>query len=170
MPTTPDRFLWALDIIAVKPDENILEIGCGVGILAELILEKLSGGSFTAIDRSAPFIAKAIKRNEKYIGQGKAEFIQSEFLNSDFQDHSFDKIIAFNVNFFWKDVAKEFELINKYLKSEGKLYVFYQLPYGINIDNLKPMIQSLEKNGFDVLDVSLSSKNPENSFCIIARC
>ncbi len=170
MPNTPDRFHWALDIIEVKPDDSILEIGCGVGILAELISEKLSTGSISAIDRSAPFISKAIKRNEKYIDEGKAQFIQSEFLKSAFTSHSFDKIVAFNVNFFWKDAEKELAMIKKYLKPNGKLYVFYQLPYGINIDNPKPMIQTLEKNGFKILDVKLSSEDPANVFCIIARC
>lgn len=164
-----DRFLWALELISIQPDENILEIGCGVGILAELISEKLSTGSFTAIDRSAPFISKAIKRNEKYIEEGKAQFIQSAFLNTDFPPHSFDKIVAFNVNFFWKDAEKEFDLIKKILNPEGKLFVLYQLPYGINIDNPNPMIQMLEMNGFHILDMQLSSENPPNTFCIIAR-
>lgn len=170
MPTYPDRFHWAIDLISAMPDDSILEIGCGVGILAELISEKLSTGSFTAIDRSAPFIAKAIKRNEKYIGQGKAQFIQSELLNSDFSTHSFDKIVAFNVNFFWKDAVKEFALIKKHLKPDGKLYVFYQLPYGIHIDNPKPMIQTLGNNGFRISNVKLNLENPANVFCIIAMC
>lgn len=168
MPTTPDRFQWAINIIAVKSDENILEIGCGVGILAELISEKLSTGSFTAIDRSAPFISQAIKRNEKFIKPGKAQFIHSEFLKSDFTAHSLDKIVAFNVNFFWKDAEKEFALIKKYLSQDGKLFIFYQLPYGMNIDTPNPMIQNLEKNGFNVLDLQLSSENPSGTFCIIA--
>lgn len=170
MTSNPERFNWALEHIYINPNDSILEIGCGAGILAELILEKLTAGIFTAIDRSAPFISKAIKRNEKYIEEGKAQFIQSAFLKSDFPPHSFDKIVAFNVNFFWNDAEKEFALIRNILKPDGKLYVFYQLPYGINIDNPKLMIQTLEKNGFNVLDTQLSSENPPNSFCIIARC
>lgn len=36
----------------IKPADNILEIGCGAGLLAELIACRIETGSFLAIDKS----------------------------------------------------------------------------------------------------------------------
>ncbi len=57
MTSNPERFNWALEHMYINPNNSILEIGCGAGILAELILEQLTAGFFTAIDRSAPFVS-----------------------------------------------------------------------------------------------------------------
>ena len=48
MTKIPSRFIWAAGLLDIKPANKILEIGCGAGLLAEQIANKLRTGSLTA--------------------------------------------------------------------------------------------------------------------------
>jgi hypothetical protein len=52
-------------------------------------------------------LEKAEKRNKGYIENGRSEFIATDLSNSNLPGSYFDSIIAFNVNFFWKDPVKD---------------------------------------------------------------
>ncbi|WP_142687285.1 methyltransferase domain-containing protein [Chitinophaga polysaccharea] len=69
-----ERFTWAADIIAPKPASVLLGIGCGAGLLAELIAGKLSTGSIMCVDQSASMIRMAVQRNKIYVLLHRASF------------------------------------------------------------------------------------------------
>lgn len=158
-----ERFLWALDVLGIKPSDHLLEIGCGAGILAEQIAGGLAGGSITALDSSEAMIKIASRKNIT-----NARFITSDFANAALPDNAYNKVLAFNVNFFWKEPAAELALIRKCLKRNGKLFVFYQAPYDITIDAAKPVEEKLLKNRYTIVDTVFKKMNPASAFCIIA--
>lgn len=121
------RFQWVADVMNIRPDEHILEIGCGVGFAVQAILPLLNTGAITAIDRSPAAIKRAIQRNEFSVQNGNAEFIQTELLHLPKRSHSFDKILCSNVNLFWTktSISKESEIIKSVLRTDGQLYLFY---------------------------------------------
>ena len=127
-----ERFAWAASVLNGKPTDHFLEIGCGSGILAEQIAIQLTSGTITAIDKSKAMIKMAYKRNIRFIETGRAIFIIGDFAKSQL-GQSFDKIFGFNVNVFWKNPSRELELIKRYLKPKGHLYIFYQAPYDIDM-------------------------------------
>ena len=163
-----ERFKWAVELLDVKPSQNILEIGCGAGLLAEEIASKLTTGKFIAIDKSLPMLEKAKKRNREFIEKGISEFINADFLKSQLPIKFFDTITAFNLNLFWKSPVRELELIKRAIKLKGKLYVFYQAPFEIKITDAKPIQQKLLDNTFEIVDVQLIKLKPTSAFCIIA--
>jgi Methylase involved in ubiquinone/menaquinone biosynthesis len=158
-----ERFPWAVDVLDIKPSDHLLEIGCGVGILAEQIAGKLTTGTITAIDSSQAMIKIATKKNI-----ANAHFITSDFVSATFPVNTYHKILAFNVNFFWKDPAAELALIRKYLKRNGKLYVFYQAPYDITIAAAKPIEEKLRSHGYTIVDTLFKKMIPASAFCIVA--
>lgn len=47
-----ERLAWAVETMRVRPDDRVLEIGCGAGVAVGLVCERLAGGRITAIGRS----------------------------------------------------------------------------------------------------------------------
>ena len=69
-----DRFVWAVEMLELSPFDRLLEIGCGSGVAASLICDRLSSGRIVAIDRSPAMIRLASKRNRAHLALGKAAF------------------------------------------------------------------------------------------------
>jgi cyclopropane fatty-acyl-phospholipid synthase-like methyltransferase len=126
----PRRIEWAVGTLAVRPGERLLEIGCGRGVAAALVAERLNDGRITAIDRSTTAIAAAAERNAAAIRAGRMDLRTAALEDADFDDESLDKIFAINVNLFWTGPATAaLERIRAWLKpGGGRLYLFYEPP------------------------------------------
>ena len=164
--TVSERFLWAADTLRIQPQENLLEIGCGAGLLVEQIASHLTTGYVTAIDRSAAMLKMALKRNAGAVALGSAKFLNIEFADSNFKKSEFDKIAAFNVNFFWKNPALELEIIRKILKPGGSLYIFYQAPFEITDKTADPVRNNLTKHSFEITNTILKKMKPTSALCV----
>jgi len=150
-----ERFRWAVEILKVKPDDYILEIGCGVGFSVEEVAQHLVTGKITAIDKSPAMIEKAIRRNKKNIELGKAKFIQCELLGFEENDVKYNKIFCFNVNLFWtgNSIDREISALRSVLLRRGLVYIFYGPVLGAGFDKIaSPVRENLEKENLKVID------------------
>lgn len=130
----PERLSWAVEVLAVQPDEQLLEIGCGSGIAVSLICQQLTTGKITAVDQSSKMVAAAIQRNQNCVAAGRAAFHTSALSN--FTGQPFHKIFAVNVNVFWLKPAHELRVIKNLLLPEGSLYLFYEPPSASKIPEI----------------------------------
>src|ERR671934_2431327 len=92
-----ERFVWAVDTLALDPADRVLEVGCGHGVAVSLVCEQLTSGRITAIDRSKKMIEMAARRNREHVAGGRAVLKTVALENADFGDEQFDKVFAFNV-------------------------------------------------------------------------
>lgn len=106
----------------------MLEIGCGHGVAATLVCERLEGGHLTAIDRSAKMIDAASRRNATYVEAGKAEFLVAALEDLDLADRRFDKAFAVRVGLFDRDPDRARSLVEPWLAPDGRLFVFFDRP------------------------------------------
>ena len=169
MATSNERFIWATEFIKVQAADQILEIGCGTGIWAELLAAKLSTGHLTAIDRSATMIQKAEKRNSRYVSQGLITCINTSFADAALPQHHFDKVVAFNVSLFWKKPSEELKILRDILSPSGKLYLFHQAPYDLTKDAAKPILENLKGIGFHTSDIQLKNTSATNVLVVVAK-
>jgi ubiquinone/menaquinone biosynthesis C-methylase UbiE len=113
----------------IQPNDRVLEIGCGHGVAATFVCERLTGGRLVAIDRSAKMIEAAERRNAVFIAAGKAEFLVANFEDLDLGEHRFDKIFAVRVAFFDREPERARALVERWLAPGGKASAFFDRPY-----------------------------------------
>jgi ubiquinone/menaquinone biosynthesis C-methylase UbiE len=109
----------------IRPDDRVLEIGCGHGVAATLVCERLEGGHLTAVDCSEKMIQAATRRNEAHVEAGRAEFLVAALEDLDLGDRRFDKIFAARVGLFHREPELARGNAERWLAPGGKLFVFY---------------------------------------------
>src|SRR6266545_3463959 len=87
-----ERFVWAVDTLALDPADRVLEVGCGHGVAVSLVCERLTSGRITAIDRSKKMIEMAARRNREHVAGGRAVLKTVALEKADFGDERFDKV------------------------------------------------------------------------------
>jgi SAM-dependent methyltransferase len=148
----PDRVQWAVDRLDVRPDQRILDVGCGPGVAAGLIADRLGTGIVIGIDRSATAIARAVKRNTMHIAAGRAQFTRADLARYEQAGPPFDSVVAMNVNVFWTGPAvDEWRRIGELLAPTGRLFLFYGYGPGDptrNRDLAGPLTVALNDRGY----------------------
>ena len=90
-----ERQRRAVEALDVQPGDRVLELGCGHGVAASLVCERLGPeGHLTAIDRSRKMIDAASSRNAEHVQAGLAEFICTTFEEAELSGRRFDKVFG----------------------------------------------------------------------------
>lgn len=165
----PDRFTRAAAFIDLQPHHVILEVGCGNGLLIAALAPKITTGRIVGCDKSSTAIRNAGKRNANFVHAGKVELVQADVNALNYKAHSFDVVIAFNVNIFLKNGNDELAVLHRLLRMDGRLFVFYQFPYQITIQAAEPIIASLKQSQFDIVSKKLLASKPTQTIAITAK-
>jgi hypothetical protein len=122
------RLKTVVDQLAIRPDDRVLEIGCGHGVAATMVCERLEAGRLTAIDRSAKMIEAAARRNAACVETGKAEFLVMSLEEADLGDRRFDVIFAVRVGLFHREPERAHALVQPLLAPGGRVRAFFDPP------------------------------------------
>ncbi len=125
-----ERLQSVVEQLDIRSDDRVLEIGCGHGVAATLVCERLEEGYLTAVDRSAKMIEAATRRNAAYIEAGKAEFLVATLEDLDLGDRRFDKIFAVRVGLFHRDPERARSIVERWLAPGGTVFVCFDPPSG----------------------------------------
>ena len=120
-----ERLRKVVDGLAIGPADRVLEIGCGHGVAATLVCERLDGGSLTAIDRSPKMIEAAARRNAEHVAAGRAEFLVARLEDADLGERRFDVIFAVRVGLFHREPERAHRLAERWLAPGGTLLAEY---------------------------------------------
>lgn len=130
-----ERLRRVVEQVDVGPDDRVLEIGCGHGVAATLVCERLEAGRLTAIDRSGKMVRAAARRNAAHVEAGRAEFLVMHLEDLDLGDRRFDRIFAARVGLFHREPERARGLVERYLAPGGTLHVFFDQPSMANTKN-----------------------------------
>jgi ubiquinone/menaquinone biosynthesis C-methylase UbiE len=123
-----ERLRSVVEQLDIRPDERVLEIGCGHGVAATLVCERLGGGRLTAVDRSPKMIEAATRRNAAYVAAGTAEFLVASLEDLDLGDRRFDKVFAVRVGLFHHDPERARAIVERWLAPGGAVFAFFDSP------------------------------------------
>jgi ubiquinone/menaquinone biosynthesis C-methylase UbiE len=123
-----ERLQAVVGQLGIRPHDRVLEIGCGHGVAATLVCERLDGGRYTAVERSAKMIEAAARRNAAFVAAGTAEFLLGDVEEVDLGERRFDTIFAVRVGLFHREPERARRLAERWLAPGGTLHTFFDEP------------------------------------------
>ena len=124
-----DRNAWAVDLVDPQPGDRVLEVGCGPGVAAALVCDRLVDGWLTAIDRSATAVERARGRLALHLAAGRAVLEQTDLAHLVAPPDAFDTAFAVNVNAFWTGPAEqELTVLRTVVRPGGVVRLVYEGP------------------------------------------
>jgi ubiquinone/menaquinone biosynthesis C-methylase UbiE len=168
-----ERLVWAVDALGVGPGDRVLEVGCGHGVAASLVCERLDGGRLTAIDRSPAMIAAAAKRNAAHVDAGRATFGVAALERATLGTGAFDRAFAVNVAGLWRHAHDTLPVLRRALRPGGTLAVFHQPPWWPDAAAIAAfgdeLAATLARHGFEVEAVRIGNVAPAAIVGAVAR-
>ena len=132
------RNRWTVELLALEPADDVLELGPGPGVTLGLLVERCPNGRIVGIDHSAVMVRRSRKANRAAVRSGQLSVIQSDFTALPDLPLSFDKILAVNALQFDAMSSAAISSIAAHLKPEGRLAITFQ-PRGSNPSEAKAL-------------------------------
>jgi SAM-dependent methyltransferase len=166
-----ERLVWAVETLSVRPDDRLLEVGCGHGVAVSLVCERLDGGNVLAIDRSATMIDAATRRNAAHVAAGRASFQVASLHEADLGDMRFDIVYAIHVPVLLRgDPRRELEIVRPHLAAGGRFALPFQpLDPASTEPTLQRLAGMLGAAGFVVEDQLVAELPSGRAGCVLAR-
>jgi ubiquinone/menaquinone biosynthesis C-methylase UbiE len=123
-----ERLRKVVDELNIEPGDRVLEIGCGHGVAAGYVCERLEGGRLTAVDRSPKMIEAARRRNAEHVAAGRAEFFVSKLEDLALGERRFDKVFAVRVGLFHREPERASALVEPWLAPGGTITSVFDPP------------------------------------------
>ena len=95
---------WGLSRVTLKPEDRILDVGCGGGRTVNKLSTLASKGKVFGIDHSDVSVAVARKLNARPIQEGRVEVLEGSVSQLPFPKDTFDLVTAVETHFWWPDL------------------------------------------------------------------
>ena len=158
---------WGLRHYDWKPNTDALDIGCGGGMNVKRLLKLCPQGRIAGIDISDESVKKSRQINQKYLGKrcsiksGSADAIP-------YGDGKFDVVTAFETIYFWPDIKKSLNEVQRVLKPGGTFMaicemsdpgcVWNRIVENISIYRPEELERFFVEGGFENIKVSRTKK------------
>ena len=119
------RLEWMAGVVAAAPGERVLEVGCGHGVLVDLLAAR--GSEVLAVDRSPAMVAAAGRRNRAAVAAGRVRLQTATLLEAELGPRPFDAVVCFDVRAFWTPPAPEWDVVARVLAPGGRVVVGFSV-------------------------------------------
>jgi SAM-dependent methyltransferase len=118
----PNRL--AIDALALKPTDRVLELGFGPGRGVRTIAARVPDGRVFGVDQSDPMLRQATSMNQAAIAQGRVALLKGPFRPLPWIDSTFDKILLVNVAYFFDSDGQDMAEVYRVLKLGGRIVIY----------------------------------------------
>jgi ubiquinone/menaquinone biosynthesis C-methylase UbiE len=112
---------WGLTHVSIRPDDVILDVGCGGGRTISKLAGMAVTGKVYGVDYSEDSVKVATKQNKKLIEAGRVKVLNASVESLPFSDNFFDLVTAVETYYFWPDLIGDLKEIKRVLKPKGQL-------------------------------------------------
>ena len=111
---------WVTDVLGVTPNDRVLEMGFGPGVVIQRLAKLAAAGHVAGIDLSREMVEQARARNATAVQDGRVELRHGSVEDLPFDDNSFDKALTINSMQLWPDVIAGLREVRRVMKA-GKV-------------------------------------------------
>lgn len=123
--TEPEN-IQTLDFLEMKPNDKILEVGCGHGATLWSAAKRCANLSVTGIDFSDVMLSVARRRNRKMIASGRIKIDKGDSANLPYLNDDFDKIYSVHTIYFWQNPEIHLREILRVLTPSGQFVLGFR--------------------------------------------
>lgn len=166
----PARIKWAVELLDVQPDDSVLEIGCGSGIAAQRIIEKLSGkGWYYGVDKSDAAVKAAFTRVHDPERPGRAIIRRGAFDADNHEPVIFSRVLAVNCNVFWTDDGEALRGVGRLTRKHSTFVQVYEPPSAAQRSKIAQVLQQLMTPIFGEVEITKRSVSGALLLAVVAR-
>src|SRR5258705_5535131 len=91
------------EVLDVRPDDKVLEVGFGPGVAIQMLLHRVPAGSVAGVDQSQEMVRQAAARNADALRSRRADLRYGSVGRLTFADETVDKELAIKSIEAWPD-------------------------------------------------------------------
>lgn len=115
----------ALDLLALEPADDVLEVGFGGGYLLSQALARVTRGRVAGIDVSEAMTAHCRRRFRHELLAGRLQLESASVSQIPFSDCQFDRVFSVNSLFYWPDVPSGLRECWRVMRAGGTLVLVF---------------------------------------------
>jgi ubiquinone/menaquinone biosynthesis C-methylase UbiE len=163
-----------LELLDIKSEDRVLEVGFGPGLAVARAAELATAGVVVGIDHSELMLRQARRRNAKAIKGGRVELLLGSADALPRFVQRFDKVMAVNVYMFWADPVSVLRGLRQVMNPGGIIALTVQpRRRGATADDTRAvaerMASSLRAAGFGEPRTEILQMAPVAAACVLAR-
>jgi SAM-dependent methyltransferase len=109
-----------LEMMGLRPDEAILDVGCGTGWLCRLLAQRAPQGRVVGIDVSDEMVRRA---RQASTGSYNVTFLTGGVDSIPVEADSFSRAVSVESAYYWPSPARGLQEINRVLRPGGSAWV-----------------------------------------------
>ncbi|HYD42229.1 MAG TPA: class I SAM-dependent methyltransferase [Anaeromyxobacter sp.] len=116
----------AIEVLDVRPDHHLLEVGSGPGEALREAVRRAPGGSVLGVDVSDVMVRLARRRNREAVARGVLDVRQIDGVDLGLEGRAFDRILSIHSIYFWRDLEGAIAQLAAALRPGGRILLGYR--------------------------------------------
>lgn len=170
---------WIVELLDVRPDDRVVEVGFGTGLAIALCAARVTNGHVDGVDHSDVMLRQASRRSRDAIRAGRVRLQRGDAAQLPFADASATRALAVNSFQFWESPETALSELARVLSRGGRLILAQRLHdpeagpfdrkrFGMTDDRLQSLKEKLEQAGFQHVEIQRNEIANESIAALIA--
>lgn len=171
--TNRDLNTWAVDQLAVRPGDRVLEIGFGPGLAIQTLARRARHGIVEGVDVSPLMVEQATRRNSAMVRSGRVRLQLGSVSALPYEAACFERVLAVNNVQFWPSLSDDLREVARVLRPAGVLAIVLQprqAPSAADVLAVRDdLLAQLTASGYRRVRSAVTSLAPMPAFVVLGE-